>query len=172
MPKKYVAATLLLCMSMVLVAEQLTTVGVVDTTAVYSSFFSDSAAVRGLESLRISIQRDLDKQVAILRDLQQRKLAAEDAGRQSEALRLDNEIFEQTQYIQEFQRVKQSQLLTRQNNLQRSESFLTQLQSAISFVAETNGFTIVVSASDNKLLWWSEEVDITDLVLDRLRETS
>ena len=158
--------------SMILSAEQLTTVGVVDITAIYSSFFSDSAAVRSLEALRASIQRELDSHVADLRNLQQRKLEAENAGRESEALRLDNEIFEKTEFIQEFQQVKERQLQDRQNNLLGSQSFLNQLQSAIRYVAEASGFTIVVSASDDKLIWWSQEVDITDLVLERLRETS
>lgn len=172
-PKLYTVIFCLLFMSISAIsAEQLTTVGVVDISSVYTSFFSDSAAVRSLENLRNSIQRELDGHVAELRQLQQQKLDAENAGRESVALRLDNEIFEKSQYIQEFQRVKQGQLQDRQNNLRSSESFLSQLQAAISYVAEANGFTIVVSASDDKLLWWSQEVDITDLVLERLRETS
>lgn len=173
MPKLYTVIFCLLFLSISAIsAEQLTTVGVVDISSVYTSFFSDSAAVRSLENLRNSIQRELDGHVAELRQLQQQKLDAENAGRASVALRLDNEIFEKSQYIQEFQRVKQGQLQDRQNNLRSSESFLSQLQAAISYVAEANGFTIVVSASDDKLLWWSQEVDITDLVLERLRETS
>ncbi len=153
-------------------AEQLTTVGVVDVSTVYNSFFQDSLAVRELEELKESIQQELDGHVAILRDMQERKLEAESAGRNSEALRLDEQIFEQTQYIQEFQAVKQRQLYDRQQRLQNSDSFYSQLQNAIAFVAEANGFTIVVNANDDKLIWWSQEVDITDLVLERLRSTS
>ncbi len=163
---------LLLLISSALAAEQLTTVGVVDINAIYSAFFSDSAAVRSLENFKASIQRELDQHVAELRQLQQQKLEAESAGLQSEALRLDNEIFSMLQFIQEFQRIKQNQLQVRQNNFRSSESFLNQLQAAISYVAESSGFTIVISANDEKLIWWSQEVDITDLVLDRLRETS
>jgi outer membrane protein len=153
-------------------AEQLTTVGVVNISTVYNSFFQDSLAVRELEELKESIQQELDGHVAILRDLQERKLEAETAGREDEALRLDEEIYEKTQYIQDFQAIKQRQLYDRQQRLYNSDSFLTQLQNAISAVAESNGFTIVVSANDDKLIWWSQEVDITDLVLERLRSTS
>jgi outer membrane protein len=172
MYKKIFAAIAGLSLSALLFAEQLTTVGVVDISTVYNSFFQDSLAVRELEELKESIQQELDGHVAILRRLQEQKLEAESAGREDEALRLDQEIYEKTQYIQDFQRIKQRQLYDRQQRLLNSDSFLAQLQSAIAFVAEANGFTIVVSANDDKLLWWSQEVDITDLVLERLRATS
>ncbi len=169
--KKSVLFALLLTGVFCLSAEQLTTVGVVDITTVYTSFFADSSAVRELESLKTSIQQELDGHVAVLRRLQERKLNAENSRRESEALRLDNEIYEKQQFIQEFQQIKQRQLYDRKQRLLNSKSFLSQLESAISFVAEANGFTIVVSANDDKLLWWSQEVDITNLVLERLRSS-
>lgn len=170
--KPIILLLLTIVISSAIAAEEITTVGVVDISAVYNAFFQDSRAVRELEELKESIQQELDGHVAVLRQLQERQLEAESAGRNDEALRLDEQIYEQTQYIQDFQRIKQRQLYDRQQRLLNSDSFLNQLQSAISFVAEANGFTVVVSANDDQLLWWSQEVDITDLVLNRLRAMS
>jgi outer membrane protein len=170
--KKIALLACILMVSVSLSAEQLTTVGVVDISTVYNSFFQDSLAVRELEELKDSIQQELDGHVAILRRLQEQKLEAESEGRENDALRLDEEIYEKTQFIQDFQRIKQRELYDRQQRLLNSDSFLSQLQNAIAFVAEANGFTIVVTANDDKLLWWSQEVDITELVLERLRATS
>ncbi|AHC15196.1 OmpH family outer membrane protein [Salinispira pacifica] len=167
-----IAAILIIFAASGIAAEQLTTVGVVDITRVYNSFFADSTAVRELENLKEEIQQELDGHVAILRRLQEQKLDAESDGDEDEALRLDEEIYEKQQYIQDFQRIKQRQLYDRQQRLLNSETFLSELQSAISFVAEANGFTVVVSSNDDKLLWWSQEVDITNLVLERLRATA
>ena len=172
MKKAALAAALLALLTLGLGAEQLTTVGVVDINKVYTSFYRESRAVRDLESLKQEIQKELDGHVAILRRLQQQKLDADNAGNSAESLKLDQQINEKMQFIQDFQRIKQQQLSERQNRLLQSDEFLSELNSAISFVAESNGFTVVVSANDDKLLWWSQEVDITDLVLERLRSTA
>lgn len=170
--KKVTAGFVFLLLAFSLSAEQLTTVGVVDVSRVYEAFFIDSRQVRELQDLKDSIQQEIDSQVAILRRLQEQKVQAESEGRDEDALTLDQQIYNKTQYIQDFTRVKQRQLNDQRQRLINSDTFMKDLQSAISFVAESQGFTIVVTANDDKLLWWSEEVDITDLVLERLRAMS
>jgi outer membrane protein len=158
-----------LCIS--LNAEQITTVGVVNVSTVFNSYYQDSNAVRELEELKVSIQQQIDDFLAELRSLEEQKREAELAGDEAQALRIDDEVFEKTQYIQDFTTIKQRQLYDMEQRLLTSDSFLADLRQAIVKVAEANGFTIVVTANDNQLIWHSQEVDITNLVLEQLRTT-
>jgi len=149
-------------------AEQLTTVGIVDVTKVTTAFFRDSQAVRELEDLTAKLQAEINGITAEINQLRERKLTAENSGNQTLALQLDEEIFNKTNYLRDYYRIKSGQLQDRRNRLAESSSFLSELQGAIAFVAEDQGYNVILKSSDPNLLWWSRQVDITDLVITRL----
>ncbi|MCL1818966.1 MAG: OmpH family outer membrane protein [Spirochaetaceae bacterium] len=153
-------------------AEQLTTVGIVDVTKVSTAFFRDSQAVRELEDLTLRLQREIDGITAEINQLKDRKLQAENSGDQNRALKLDEEIYNKQNYLRDYFRVKNTQLQERRNRLAESSSFLAQLQQAIAFVAEDQGYNVIIKSNDPNLLWWSRQVDITDLVIAELLKKS
>ena len=135
--------------------EQLTTVAIIDITRVYNSFYRDSAQVRELENLRQQYQAEINEERARLRQVEE----------------LDARILEQRQFLQDLAARRQRQLDAREENLV-SDEFLAQLQDAIEYVAQSEGYTIVMRRDAAGLQWWSSEVDISDLVLERLRRTT
>ena len=159
----------LLLLSGLVFGQAITTVGVIDTARVYSTFFSQSAGVREIENFRAEFQADLNRHAQELRELQNRKLDADRRGDEVASLQLDNQIFQKAQFIQDFQRIRQRQLEQLQSNLSQSDSFLRELQTAIRLTSESAGFTVVLDARNTALQWWSPEVDITDRVIARLR---
>lgn len=149
------------------VAQQITTVGIVDINLVYNSFYQDSLAVRELERLQRDYQREIDEQVRLLESLRDQRLAAQEAGLESRVEDLDLEIVELQQFVTDLARRRRTQLDARQAEL-LSDEFLRQLQEAIQFVAESEGFTVILRTDAAGLQWWSSEVDISALVLERL----
>ncbi|MEM5947781.1 OmpH family outer membrane protein [Spirochaetia bacterium 38H-sp] len=149
-------------------AEELTTVAVVDINKVAMVFFKNSYAVKQIESFKQEIQTTLNRLKDELNDLKNKKLLAEEAGNQEEALRLDNDIFNKQKYIQDYYRVKSQQLAEKQKQLAESSTFLQELQNALSYVAENNGYSVILKSTDPNLLWWNKEVDITEKVIEVL----
>ena len=152
-------------------SEQLTTVGVVDVDQVYSSFFRDSQAVRDLERLRQQYQDEINRELSDLEDLRNRRLEAQQDGNDRRVEELDQEILEMERFLEDLTRRRRQQLETRQQNL-LSDDFLRQMQEAIQFVAESEGFTIVLRADAAGLQWWAAEVDISNQVVQRLIQLS
>jgi outer membrane protein len=148
-------------------AEQLTTVAVVDIDRVYNSFYRDSRAVRELERTREEYQAEIDDQVAELETLRDRRTRAENLNNQSQVESLTEEIRQLQQFLEDLTRRRRQQLQQQQENL-LSDEFLEQLQDAIQFVAESEGYTVVVRSDQAGLQWWSPEVDISDAVVQRL----
>lgn len=155
-----------------LFAEQITTVGIIDVNKVAQVFFRESQVVRELEEMAMRIQEEIDNITQEIYDLEERKLNAESIGDRQMALQLDTEIFERTNYLRDYHRIKTGQLEEKKKNLTESETFLTEMVSAMEFVAESEGYTVIVRSSDPNLMWWSKEVDITELVIQRLLSTS
>lgn len=161
---------LLVLLTAGLAAEQLTTVGIIDISKVYNSFYRDSRAVRELEELRERYQAEIDREVGELEDLKDDLAQAQDRGNQTRIEQLNSEISRQRRYVEDLTRRRREQLQQRQQNLV-SDDFLNRLQQAIVYVAESEGYTVVIRTDQEGLQWWSPEVDISDLVLERLRQT-
>lgn len=157
------------CIGASLAAEQLTTVGIVDIDRVYNSFYRDSQSVRELERLRREYQSEIDGYVQDLETLRDRRFRAEQLNNTRRVEDLDDEILQMQTFLEDLTRRRRAQLEARQNEL-LSDEFLQQLQEAIQFVAESEGYTVVLRTDSPGLQWWSSEVDISELVLERLIE--
>ncbi|MBN2657702.1 MAG: OmpH family outer membrane protein [Spirochaetales bacterium] len=155
-----------------LIASQITKVGVIDRTRILQTFYAESKGVRELETMKEQIQQELVRLNDEIKMYEERKLAAENKGDESEALRLDNIIFDKKQYMQDYYRTKNNQLAERQKNLYQDREFAQELLEQIEFVALSQGCSIVIDISTPGLYWHSEEVDITNMVLERLQSRS
>lgn len=166
-----IAVALVLLTTGVAVAEQLTTVAIINIERVYNTFYRDSQDVREIERLRREYQDEIDQHVRELESLRQRHTIALDQNNTITATRLETQIADKERFIEDLARRRRSQLEARQARL-LSDSFLNRMQQAIQYVAETEGYTVVLRTDSEGLQWWSSTVDISDKVLARLRAIS
>ncbi len=159
-------------LTMPLGAEQITKVAVLDYTRILSAFYADSAEARRIEEMKTVFAEEVRRLQVEIQDLEERKLEAENRGNSRNALDLDSRIQDKKQYYQEYVRVRGNQIQQSSANLGSSSELAREILREIQYVAESNGFSIVLKRSDPNLLWWSYEVDITDLVLQRLMSTN
>ena len=57
-------------------------------------------------------------------------------------------------------------------NLQASSSLSAEILQAIEYVAEEEGYAVIYKAQDPNILFFSKDVDITELVIRRLMQGS
>jgi outer membrane protein len=133
------------------------------------AFLRDSRAVREWEDASAQVQREVDRRSAEIQDLQSRKVSAEMQGNEDEVLRLENQIYRRTEALREYYQVKTAELEDRKNRLSQSDSFLEQVYDEIRFIAESEGYSTVLSLKENSgILWYSPTVDITDKLIQNL----
>ncbi|MCG8453156.1 MAG: OmpH family outer membrane protein [Spirochaetales bacterium] len=151
-------------------AQQITKVAVLDYSRILSAFYADSSEARRIEDMKESFAEEVKALQEEIQDLEERKLAAGERGDSRSELELDGRIQEKTQYYQQYVRVKGNQIREAQANLGSSTALASEILQAIQYIAESNGYSLVLKRSDPNLLWWSYEVDITDKVLKRLMD--
>jgi len=164
------AALLGAAVSAPLKAEQLTQIGVIDISRIISSYFEASYALREIDDMQKKFESDKAQIMAKIQQLEAQQLSAQNAGDDQLALQLGDEIFKQKSYLQEFIRIRTSQIKTKRDTLLQSPTFLSDLVKAIAYVAENHGYSIVLRSDDPNILYWSQEVDITDQVINRLKQ--
>ena len=168
----FIATLATILFSAPLGAEQITKVAVLDYSRILSSFYADSAEARRIEEMKTAFAEEVRRLQQEIQDLEERKLEAQDAGNSRNALELDSRIQERKSYYQEYWRVRGNQIRQAEANLASSSALAQEILEVIQYVAESNGYSIVLKRSDPDLLWWNYEVDITDQVLSRLMGSS
>lgn len=150
-------------------AEQITRFGVVDTARVYQSYFRNSAPVRNYESKKAQFQEEINKRTQEIQELQQKKVEYEKDDNEAAAMRLEAEITRKTDFLTEYTNAKNIELETIKNSLVRSDAFYQKLYATLSRVAESEGYSMILSLQQaNGVLWYSPSVDITDQVIREL----
>lgn len=170
MKKKLLIVSILLCSFGVSVfAQQITKFGVVDTAKIYNAYFRNSAPVRNYEKKKTEFQNEINKLSDELKKLQQKKLDYESAGNETAALRTEAEITRKKDYLTEYTNAKNVELESLQKSLQNSDDFYKKLYSTLSKIAESGGYSMILSLQDaNSILWYSSSVDITNQVINEL----
>ena len=166
---KFFAILLVLFCSAKMYSQQITKFGVVDTSKVYSAYFRNSAPVRNYEKKKAEFQEEINKRTEELKTLQQKKLEYEKNGNDSQALRVEAEITKKTDYLTEYTNAKNVELESMLKSLETSDEFYKKLYNTLGQIAESGGYSMILSLqSDNSILWYSNSVDITDQVIQKL----
>lgn len=171
MLKKVLFLLLLLNISLMLHAQQLTRFAVVDLSRVYLAFFQESRAVRQFEERTARVQAELDRVTREIQDLRTRHADAVLNNNDAEALRLENLIFRRTEFLRDLYQTRMAELERERSRLMQSGTFLDQIHDEIRFIAEREGFTMVINKNDT-ILWYSNTIDITDRLIQSLRTRS
>ena len=150
-------------------AQQLTRFAVVDLPKVYSAFFRDSRAVRDWEERSLRVQNEIDRMTKEIQDLKSRHADTVLQGNQSDSVRLENEIYRKSEFLRDYYQVKTAELEDQKRRLAQSNTFLEQVNDEIRYIAESEGYSMVLNLKENRgILWYSPTVDITDKLIQNL----
>lgn len=160
--------TIILLISTGLFAEKLTMIGVVDLTKIVSDYFKESTAWREIDELTKRVDESTTAKMNEIRELQEQKIDAENRNNDSLVLRLDDDILKKQKYLQEYHKIMSDRIVSKKENLLTSSGFSKEIIETIKFIAENEGFSIVLRKKDPNILYYNYEVDITEKVIGRL----
>jgi outer membrane protein len=172
--KKLTFLIIFTCLTAVsLFAQQLTRFAVVDLPKVYSAFFRDSRAVREFEERSARVQTEIDRMTREIQELKSKQADMVLQGDQTQALKIENEIYRKSDFLREYYNIKTAELEDQRKKLSQSGAFLEQVYSEIRYIAESEGYSMVLNLKENTgILWYSPTVDITDKLIQNLLEKS
>ncbi|MCL2319309.1 MAG: OmpH family outer membrane protein [Treponema sp.] len=171
MKKLLLAALFCFGLGLVLEAQQITRFAVVDLPKVYVAFFKESRAVRDFADRSARVQADIDRMTAEIQNLKINQVNAQAQGNEQMALQYEAEINRKSDFLKEYYKTKTAELERQKSTLAQSGDFLQQVYDEIRFIAESEGYSMVLNLSDNKgILWYSPTVDITDKLIKNLQD--
>lgn len=162
-----IAALLLLFLSNV-GADQITKIAVVDYNRILSNYYGESQEVREIAQFEDEIRQQIIILDSEVKELENQLLEARQDGDQREILDLEAAIEDKKNFLVDYIRVKRAQLEEMKRRLESELSVVDEILVAIQYVAESNGFSMVLRKDDPTVLWYSFDIDITDDVLNHL----
>ena len=151
--------------------QQLTRIAVVDLSRVYIAFMRDSRAVRDFEERSAKVQAEIDRMTAEIQAVKVNQANAQAQGNTEQALRYEADANRRTDILKEYYRTKTAELESIKNSLTQSGTFLDQVYDEIRYVAESEGYSIVLNLKENTgILWYNQTEDLTDKLIKSLMD--
>ena len=163
-------ATLLLCFSATVSSDQLSKIAVVDFQEIADNFPRSTPAYNKLLLLKSDYDVDLEGYRVELNNRKQELLEAKEEGNDLRIAEFERNVASYEAFIREWQEIKIEEIVIAQNEFLQGTDIALDILKAIEYVAINEGYTLVLDANaTTTVIWWSEEIDITDLVIQRLR---
>jgi outer membrane protein len=171
MKKVMVFAVFMCCCAASVFSQQLTRFAVVDLQKVYAAFFRESRVVREFEERSARVQANIERMTKEIQDLKLKHADFVLADDQSQALKTENEINRKEDFMREYSTRTTAELEDQRRKLSQSGTFLVLVHGEIRYIAESEGYSMVLNLKENTgILWYSPTVDVTDKLIQNLLE--
>ncbi len=164
----------ILLLGLSLEAQQVTAIAICDWSQVLTASYKESKAVRELDDFRSTFQKELVALGNEISDLENQKLEADKAENKELSLQLEKTIASKRTYRDDFRRIR-----TETYNSRAAKVFtgpiVSEIQDAIRFVAERDGFALVIRSDGSGaglIVHNIPEIDITERVIKRIYEVA
>jgi len=170
MKRSVTTALLLGCVLVSLSAQSaITRFAVVDLNRITSAFSEQSVEFKAFNEKLSQFQAEMNRRSEELKELDVRLDEARQQGKQDQIRTLENQITTRRQAAKDYIEKMQAELEKDRDRLQRSNSFMSQVVNAVRVIAESEGYSMVLSKEGAGIIWNSPSVDITNKVIERLR---
>ncbi|UTD11593.1 OmpH family outer membrane protein [Treponema denticola] len=163
----------MLLMSLGIYAQQITRFAVIDTGLIFDTFRRDAKAARDYQEKKEKFENQKKLLESEIIQLRQKKVSAEADGQEAEVKKYEEKIKSKITLLMEYVKASNDELNMLRKNLINDDVFYSNLYESVRRVAESEGYTMVLSYEHNAgIIWYSPTVDITDKVIQELRKRS
>ena len=171
--KETLIIIVMLLMSLGIYAQQITRFAVIDTGLIFDTFRRDAKAARDYQEKKEKFENQKKLLESEIIQLRQKKVSAEADGQEAEVKKYEEKIKSKITLLMEYVKASNDELNMLRKNLINDDVFYSNLYESVRRVAESEGYTMVLSYEHNAgIIWYSPTVDITDKVIQELRKRS
>lgn len=167
--KKGIILIILSVLALNVAAVELSKVAVVDITAVYKNYYRESSAMKDIAKKTKELNTKLASIQLEIDDLMLKKEEANMKEDKTGVLYYEEKIDAKLRYKQQYNKTMVNKIKQKQSNVYRTSKNAAKIYSAITFVAESGGYSMIIRKNSDDLIWSNDQIDITDLVLEQLK---
>jgi outer membrane protein len=151
-------------------APQFARIALVDVQRIYNSYYKEIPAVKAYDSLKSTVEAEINRQNGELTDIRQQKANAEKAGNADKARQLDAEINTRIAALKDYYAKNSAQLEQLRKAMPDSKDAMNNVYSQIAKNAQEGGLTLVLDYKNtDSIVWFSSTVDYSDRIISDLK---
>ncbi len=151
--------------------QQIPKIGIIDYSKIVQKMMPNSDQLQEIKNIKQAIEDEtaaIEKEIATL---EKEKATAARKSHFSDAAEeeIDEQISSLRYYLKQFTEEKNRELESRKALVPDTTEIITKIVNQIQYVAESEGYSVIFDSKDKNIIWWTHSVDITDLVMRKLR---
>lgn len=150
-------------------SEQLSKIGVVQISRIIENFPTNSQAFQELNRLKEEYDENLPLYSEYLNQLNLQLIEMKNEGDEAEILKQESEIEAYENFMVEYHEAMNKRIANAREKLKDGSGIVESIFSSISFIAVNEGYSLILDAAEQNIIWYSPEIDITDKVIQRLK---
>ena len=150
--------------------QQIPKIGVIDYSSIVQRMMPNSDQLQEIKNIKQAIENEtasIEKEIENL-EMERDKLSNRRHYSDTEDS-INEQIASLRYYLQQFVEEKNRELEEKKALVPDTTELISKIVAQIQFVAESEGYSIIFDSKDKNIIWWSHSVDITSLVMRRLR---
>ena len=169
--KKAFLFAILFCISIAAYAQQqIPKIGVIDYSKIVQRMMPNSDQLQDIKNIKQAIEEETASIEAEIATLEKEKADVESRSHFHDATDdINDQIASLRYYLKQFVDEKNKELEEKKALVPDTTEILSKIVNQIQYVAESEGYSIIFDSKDRNIIWWSHSVDITDLVMRKLR---
>lgn len=150
-------------------SEQLSKIGVVRVSRIIENFPTNSQAFQELNRLKEEYDENLPLHSEYLNQLNLQLIELKNEGDDAAIIRQESEIEAYENFIVEYHNAMSKRIANAREKLKDGSGIVKNIFDSIAFIAVNEGYTLILDAAEQNIIWYSPEIDITDKVIQRLK---
>jgi len=149
--------------------ESLSKIAVVYMDRIFESYPEDARVFRAIEELRNTYETRMEEYAFELEEIELNLIAARENGDEVEVAELEATRTDFVSNTRTYHEIMTGRIKSAYEDIAEGEGIVQDIFEAIRFVAIDEGYSAVFDAEDSRLYYFGKEIDVTDLVIRRLR---
>ncbi len=170
MKKAFLFALLFCAAAAVYAQQQIPKIGVIDYSRIVQRMMPNSDQLQEIKNIKQAIDDETAAIEAEIATLEKEKSDIESRSHFNDASDdINDQISSLRYYLKQFVDEKNKELEEKKALVPDTTEILSKIVNQIQYVAESEGYSIIFDSKDRNIIWWTHSVDITDLVMRKLR---
>lgn len=149
--------------------QQIPKIGVVNYSKIIQKVMPNQETIQEVRAIKKAMADEtanVEGEIANLELERAEKLLADN---RSDAAKIDEQIESLRYYLQQFIDDKNKELEGKKALMPDTTDSIAKVLTQIQKVAESEGYTVIFDSNDKNIIWWNQSIDITDLVMRKLK---
>lgn len=145
-------------------------IGLINYSAIVKEYVPFNPLYDEIKKLNNEYEKEVAEISDEIKEMEEKRDSYLESGMEKTAKKLDEQITNKKNYLVQFSAAKNYEIEQKKLLVSDSTNALEKVINEIQYIAESEGYSVIFDSNDKNIIWWSQSVDITELVIKRLKK--